>query len=271
MNSTSVNFYNKLKDKKSSNILSELYLFINTSFPTLMKEVNEISEVSSVFQDLISKFVNDFSKTWNIEFPNNRLAYVEICEGFENLITKTVYPQIIPLLEEDDRLEKLYKKFSFVTLKHLDLEINLDEFDFVIQLKSKINNIKIDLSEITQFRSPKEKLNVLVNFCNYICSKYKITDKIPLVKFTVYALLKSNIHKLKGNLRFIALFRHKTIINSEEDYYLSIFFQAIEFIEKLESSKLKIDKNEFINQLDAFNKKELLNSKSSLEGNIIFM
>jgi hypothetical protein len=136
------------------------------------------------------------------------------------------------------------------------------------RLRSKVRNFrlnKIDFCELTQFRSPKEKLNVIVNFCNYICSKYKLTDKTVIIKFIVFCVLKSNITNLKANVKFIGLFRHKTCINSEEDFFLSLLFQSIEFIERMNSQHLKIKKSEFNDHCDEFEKKELLRTNRNLK------
>ncbi len=65
---------------------------------------------------------------------------------------------------------------------------------------------------------------------------------------------------LKSHLKYISLFRHKTIITSEEDYYCSVAIQAVEFIEKINFSLLKISKEEFACYADEYEKKELLKS-----------
>lgn len=121
----------------------------------------------------------------------------------------------------------------------------------------------LDFCEITQHKSPKEKLNIICNLCNYICTKYKLTDKTIIIKFIIYSILKANISNLKGNLKFIALLRHRTTITSEEDYYLSLMFQALEYIEKINYTNLKIRKSEFIENCEEFDKKEILKNYDS--------
>ena len=101
-------------------------------------------------------------------------------------------------------------------------------------------------------------MNLICNLCNYICTKFKLTDKTVIVKFIIYSILKANIPNLKGHLKYIVLFRHRTTINSEEDYYLSLMFQALENIEKINYTNLKIKKSEFIENCEEFEKKEIL-------------
>lgn len=261
LNNLTINFYAKLKDKRSSVILQEVMNFISNSFSELLNNVGEMSEISIALQDFISKLVYEFANTWSIDFRNNKYAYQEICEGFESLITKSLYNQIMEYFVDDLQLQKLLKKYSFITLKHLGIEFNVDVFELANQIKSiSYLFLFLDFNEISQYKSPKEKLNVVVNFCNYICWKYKLTGKVSILKIIVFSILKANVTNLKGNLRFIALFRHKTVINSEEDYFLSILFQAVEFIERLHSnlSHLKINKEEFAQFCDEFDKNELL-------------
>ena len=120
------------------------------------------------------------------------------------------------------------------------------------------------MNELSLLRSPREKITSIVNFLNYIVSKFKLTENSYILKFAVFAILKSNIPNIKENLKFISLFRHKTIISSEEDYFLSIMTQVLEYIEKMSFSTLKINKSEFIEKCEDFEKKEILtnNTKS---------
>ncbi len=87
----------------------------------------------------------------------------------------------------------------------------------------------------------------------------------------MFCILKSNITNLKAHVKFIGLFRHKTCINSEEDYFLSLVFQSIEYIERMNSSHLKIGKNEFNELCDEFEKKELIRNNKTLKSNIIYV
>ncbi len=79
--------------------------------------------------------------------------------------------------------------------------------------------------------------------------------------------MKSNLSSFKENLLFISLFRHKTIITCEEDYFLSIMNQAVNFIENLGPNSLKITRNEFYAKCEDYDKKEVLKSKT---GNLIY-
>ena len=149
-NYQTINFFSKLKDKKSINILNDLFKFINSTFPEICDKTNDLSEISISVQDFISKSVNEFAKIWNIEFTNSQFAYSEICDGFENLITKSLYNGIMNIIGEDNKLEKLCRKYSFINIKHLGIDSPIDDFELATQVKSKILfiiiNVKIFVS-----------------------------------------------------------------------------------------------------------------------------
>jgi hypothetical protein len=137
----SINFYSKLKDKRSSAILNQMLKFIQTTFNEISQNTSDPSDLSVIFQDFVSKFVNEFARAWEIQFANVRNAYVEICEGFESLIMKCLYPKIMVIIGEDVKLDRLCRKFSFVSLKHLGIELNVDEFELATQIKSNLRKI----------------------------------------------------------------------------------------------------------------------------------
>lgn len=134
----SINFYSKLKEKRSSSILNQMLKFINTTFNEISESTNDPSDLSVIFQDFVSKFVNEFARTWEIQFANIRNAYVEICEGFESLIMKCLYSKVMFLIGDDLKLDKLCRKFTFLSLKHLGIEMNVDEFELATQIKSNL-------------------------------------------------------------------------------------------------------------------------------------
>jgi hypothetical protein len=80
------------------------------------------------------------------------------------------------------------------------------------------------------------------------------------IKLLGYCLLKLNLQNLKQNINFTGLFRHKTVITSDEDYIVTQFQKAIDLIEKLSLNILNITKNEFNAYMDEYEKRELLKS-----------
>lgn len=81
----------------------------------------------------------------------------------------------------------------------------------------------------------------------------------------VYALLKGNVSKLKSNLNFIKLYRHKNRLESEEDYYYTTLVSAVEFIENLNHTKLNIEEEEFRRICEENTKKELIRQQTLIK------
>ena len=111
-----------------------------------------------------------------------------------------------------------------------------------------------ELSMINQFKPPKDKIIVLINFCNILTSmitekaqnsQMKITGADEVFPMVVYVLLKANVKKLKSNLRYIQNYRHETRLESQEEYYLTTINSALEFIENMNYNKLNIKESEF--------------------------
>ncbi len=138
--SFSINVFGKLRDKRSNGIMTTLFKYINEEVPQMIndKYFQSIEEISLNIHDLILKKTHEFSKLWNIQFTSNKYAFSEINEAFENLICKSLYNNIIRLENNDksERNDKLLTKFSFLTLKHLQVDFVIDEFEFVNKLKS---------------------------------------------------------------------------------------------------------------------------------------
>lgn len=131
----SINFFQKLRDKKSESLITELQTFINNIFTDICEKSKNITLIAMAVQDFISKMLIEFAKIWRVEFTNNKYAYSEICDGFESLLTKSLYYQIMNYFVDDKKLERLFKKYSFINLKHLGFDFIIDEIELITQLK----------------------------------------------------------------------------------------------------------------------------------------
>jgi len=61
----------------------------------------------------------------------------------------------------------------------------------------------------------------------------------------IYLIIKANPKKSNTNIQFIDDFRAPKRLKGLEEYYFTSFKSAIEFIEGLDSSKLKIQQDEY--------------------------
>jgi hypothetical protein len=125
---------------------------------------------------------------------------------------------------------------------------------------------------INQFKAPKDKGIILINFCNILTSMItenankskKIAGADEVFPLVVYALLKGNIKKLKSNLKYIQLFRHETRLESQEEYYFTTINSALEFIENSSYNKLNIKEIDFNTFCDESDKIELERMKTPI-------
>jgi hypothetical protein len=135
--SSRFNFFHKLREKTSNTIITELYNFINTQIDDILKK-EKISNIPTIIQDYISNITFDFVKAWDLADTIKMSSvdiYIEIVEGFEALITKSLYAKLMNIFQEDTSFDKICKKFNFLSLKHLDLDILLDEFELEKKLR----------------------------------------------------------------------------------------------------------------------------------------
>lgn len=127
---------------------------------------------------------------------------------------------------------------------------------------------------INQFKPPKDKGVMLINFCSVLTSmitenanksQTKIAGADEVFPMVVYAILKANIRKLKSNLKYIQLFRHEARLESIEDYYFTTINSAMEFLEKsAKHDKLNIKEMEFNAFCDESDQNELQRMKTQI-------
>ena len=139
--SFSINIFNKLKDKKSFLVMLSIRKYINEQIPEMIRDkfIENIEQISINIQDFILKKSQEFAKIWNIQYENNKSAFIEIVDAIENLICKSLY-DIIMNLENNDKTERnniILNKFNFLNLKYLQVNIIIEEFEFQNKLKSK--------------------------------------------------------------------------------------------------------------------------------------
>ena len=140
-----------MDDLSESNIFSNLRIEINTDKISnksvinnntknskIIKEIQyyiNMIEISSSIQEFVSEISNSYLSLNNIQAPS--INQIEICmEAFEDLITKSLYPQLIALIGSDSKFSRLLNKFSFLNINHFNLELNLKEkFEFAKQIQ----------------------------------------------------------------------------------------------------------------------------------------
>jgi len=214
-------FYEKLTFDKSKNILEQLKDFTLNQFPKICKNLSDFNEISEEFSSFVSKLTLEFAKIWNIQLYIDRNWYKIIIDGFEDLLCNSLYDTIMNLFPFDDENKINYDLYNNITLK----TFKINDYDY----QSHKDEIQLQISkfkEFSVFKTPKQKLIVLSNLCNYINYTYANRDRNKLLNFLTFMLMHSKIENLQNELIYCLLFRNKTVIESDEDFYLSIALQT---------------------------------------------
>ena len=98
-------------------------------------------------------------------------------------------------------------------------------------------------------KTPKGKLNNVLNFCKVISMMLKDSSKdgrpdgadlfFPCSVFALLQLKKYEVEEsrstllLKSNLAYVRNFRQESFLHGEDDYYLQTLESAVEFIQNL--------------------------------------
>ena len=214
-------FYEKLTFDKSKNILEQLKDFTLNQFPKICKNLSDFNEISEEFSSFVSKLTLEFAKIWNIQLYIDRNWYKIIIDGFEDLLCNSLYDTIMNLFPFDDENKINYDLYNNIILK----TFKINDYDY----QSHKDEIQLQISkfkEFSVFKTPKQKLIVLSNLCNYINYTYANRDRNKLLNFLTFMLMHSKIENLQNELIYCLLFRNKTVIESDEDFYLSIALQT---------------------------------------------
>lgn len=241
-----------INNTKNSKIIKEIQYYITIFFPKQLKKLTNMIEISSSIQEFISEISNSYLSLNNIQYPS--IHQIEIClEAFEGLITKSLYPQLITLIGSDSKFSRLLNKYSFLNINHFGFELDLKEqFWFAKQIQI--------FGEIREVASPKEKMQYITQISRFIISHCKESN---LVKGLIFTILKSKVKSIKTHLRYISLFRTKSLITNEEEFYLYNMFKAFEAVENLSvnmKAYINMSQEKFKELCDNYDKKDIFDN-----------
>ena len=103
----------------------------------------------------------------------------------------------------------------------------------------------LELSKVYQYRTPKDKIMVFINFIENVIKLVGEREEKMYMLYIAYCLIKSEIMMLKASLRFIKLFRNAERLKSFEGRYFNLMNEAVFFIDKLNSHDLNMTPEEF--------------------------
>lgn len=146
----------------------------------------------------------------------------------------------------NERIAKKLQAHAFVELKHLECEINIEG--------SKNYQLAIStFQNIEKLKTPRDKLLAIVNGSKILSgliwhSQKEMSNPTGADEFLpvlIYTVLKSCPSSPYTSINFIRDFRHYDKLKGLDEYYYTAYESAIEFIDSLESSKLRIDSEQY--------------------------
>jgi uncharacterized protein Veg len=126
MEKNSTSFFNRMNSQNAEEIKENLYSFLNN----FQKYNNNTQlELSKKIQDKITELIELYIKIFNINLEEDENGYEEICDGFENIITKKLFNYIFSINKEDIikdyNLDLKIRDFSFIKPEHLEIKTEI--------------------------------------------------------------------------------------------------------------------------------------------------
>lgn len=163
-NSIFKEFYAKLQDPKSEEIRLLFEKFVQEIFnPQASRE-----QMAKQIAEIVDLLFENFADIWKIRSK-------VILEGMEALVTKNLY-KVLRLrreaeIQDDEILEKKMKIIgSFIKPNHLDID------------PKRLNHARVEraigeLLKMSKFKTPRDKMVLIMNFCKVIGLMIKETGK----------------------------------------------------------------------------------------------
>ena len=126
MEKNSTSFFNRMNSQNAEEIKENLSSFLNN----FQKYNNNTQlELSKKIQDKITELIELYIKIFNINLEEDENGYEEICDGFENIITKKLFNYIFSINKEDIikdyNLDLKIRDFSFIKPEHLEIKTEI--------------------------------------------------------------------------------------------------------------------------------------------------
>ena len=64
-------------------------------------------------------------------------------------------------------------------------------------------------------------------------AKDKYNEEVELQNLVIYCLIRGNIKNIKANIDFIRLYRHKSLLSTEDEYFLNLLEISILYIQNV--------------------------------------
>lgn len=134
---------------------------------------------------------------------------------------------------------------GFLKPGHLKIEDKDISAFTLLYLAERTAHANVEISQVHQYRTPKDKMTVLINFVTVIMKSVgKKESNNEYIPFIVYYLIRTEPMMLKSTLRFIKQFRSSQHFAVEKPFY-HLVAASVAFIEKIGHSDFRITLEEF--------------------------
>jgi len=231
-------FSENLKNKRSVSLQNKLYSLIEG----VKKDVFSTEETPDKVKEFLNDFESEFQTLWNEKDPE--LAG----EAIERKISLILYDKFMAIypIERDKNMSDLFEIYKFIQPCHLEISESLLKEGALEYANHHIN-------KIVTYKTPRDKLVSIINCCKFISSmvshgednEERPTGADDFLPCLIYAILKAKPRNSYADINFIRDFRCPDRLRGLEEYYYTAYESAIQFIEDLDVTKLKIDPEEF--------------------------
>lgn len=146
----------------------------------------------------------------------------------------------------DTEVTKKMRFFANIAPEHLEIPSGIllsNTYEMAIQ----------DLQRVSHFKSPKDKLTMIVNACKLVNgmvwenSKNKAIpsgadDFLPVL---IFMTIKACPEMPNTHLNYLRELRSTELLKGYADYYLTAYESVLDFIERLDQSRLKISAEDY--------------------------
>ena len=237
---------NAIKDfkKQTHGSISKLRKALSTS------TVDGLSDQINDFYRMMLRRLEErpIYRNLNLTQENNK-EWIDFAERY---LIESLHPELFSKVrneneENDLKLQKRIKCLSWVMVRHLDIEICLEDANVQLYLDQAISN----LIELGSKMIPIDKLTSVVNCSKTILKLLQVGRSQPVsadqfLPALVYVVIKANPPLLHSNIQFITKFANPTrLMSGEAGYYFTNLCCAVTFIEKLNGQSVNLIEEQF--------------------------
>ncbi|EDV27970.1 uncharacterized protein TRIADDRAFT_21521 [Trichoplax adhaerens] len=173
-------------------------------------------------------------------------------DKIEKFLTVSLYKYLYNQKDSEDQIKndlikERIESFQWITLRHLELEVTLDNVEVATLLSKAIQEI----SRMHSSLAPEDKLSCNTKCCRTVISMLQVCSATSVnadvfLPALIYVLIKANPINLQSDIQYIMRFTNALRLNSgEAGYYFTNLCCAVAFIDNLQADQLSMTTEEF--------------------------